>query len=263
MLLSIVVPVYNEAGNIKLLLEKIAEALRGITYEVIFVDDSTDETPMVILKVAAKSSAEIRLEHRENEKGLATAVVRGFGLATGDFIAIMDADLQHPPQILRSMYCAMLADADVCIPSRFVPGGSDGGLNVYRKLVSAAARYIGKTMIYNLRHISDPTSGLFMIRRNMLDGADLRPIGWKICVEVMAICSYSKVIQIPYVFQKRNQGKSKLSMEVTGAYLKQLFMLLPRMRKNKKISVETWGNITLNERLKDLENKEESALEKI
>ena len=261
MLLSIVVPVYNEAGNINLLLERIDRALKGVNYEVIFIDDSTDETPMIIQEVAAKSPVRIVLEHRENKKGLATAVLRGFRLAKGDFIAVMDADLQHPPEILRSMYCAMLSEADVCIPSRFIAGGNDGGLNIYRKFVSAAARSIGKLIIYNLRHISDPTSGLFMLKRNILSGAELKPIGWKICIEVMAVCSYSKVIEIPYIFAERNQGESKLSVKVTLEYIKQLFMLLPRMRKNKNMQVDTWNNAKLEKQLKELESKEGAVFE--
>jgi dolichol-phosphate mannosyltransferase len=261
LLLSIVVPVYNEAGNINMLLERTAESLNGITYEVIFVDDSTDETPLVIQEAAERSAAKIYLEHRKNEKGLATAVLKGFELARGDFIAVMDADLQHPPEILKGMYCAMLFNADVCIPSRFVPGASDGGLNTYRKIVSAVARYIGKKMVYNLRHISDPTSGIFMIKREMLEGAKLRPIGWKICVEVMAVCLYSHVIEIPYTFGKRNQGESKLSIKATFGYLKQLIMIFPRVKKNKSMQVEVWTHQQLNEKLKMLQNKKGDVLE--
>jgi dolichol-phosphate mannosyltransferase len=256
MSLSIVIPVYNEAGNINLLLKKIAQALVGIKYEIIFVDDSTDETPMVIQHEAQQNNINIVIEHRENQKGLATAVLRGFELATGDFIAVMDADLQHPPEILRGMYCAMLYGADICIPSRFIPGGSDGGLDCYRKMVSLGARSIGKCAIHNLKYISDPTSGLFMLRRQMLEGVKLNPVGWKIGVEILAMCPYNKVIEIPYVFQRRNNGKSKLSTKVSIEYLKQLYMLMPVTKKNKTIHVSRWSKSKLDEKLNQLENEE-------
>ncbi|MBR3735577.1 MAG: glycosyltransferase, partial [Lachnospiraceae bacterium] len=144
-MISIVVPTYNEKDNIRPLLSRIDGALPGIDYEVIFVDDSKDETPQVIEEIA-KENSHVVLHHRENEKGLATAVVKGFRLAKGDFVACMDADLQHPPEVLLDMYTAMLAHADMAIPSRFIPGGSDGGLDLFRKIVSGTARYIGKIL---------------------------------------------------------------------------------------------------------------------
>ena len=192
--ISIVVPTYNESENVGNLVNQIDYALRGIDYEVIFVDDSTDDTPAAIERVMGENP-NVRMEHRETEKGLATAVLKGFSLAGGDYIAVMDADLQHPPAILRSMYAVMETGADFCVPSRFIPGGSDGGLGPYRKLVSGVARYIGKIALPSLRKITDPTSGLFMFRRSVIEGADLQPIGWKIMVEVLAMCKVKKVLE--------------------------------------------------------------------
>ncbi|KAF5076712.1 Undecaprenyl-phosphate 4-deoxy-4-formamido-L-arabinose transferase [anaerobic digester metagenome] len=256
--LSIIVPVYNEAGNINPLLEEIQKTLMGIAYEVIFVDDSIDETPMVIRKAAEKYPVKIQLEHRENKKGLATAVVRGFELASGDIFAVMDADMQHPPEILLPMYCAMMNNADICIPSRFIPGGGDGGLNLWRKFISFVARQLGKIAIYNLRQVSDVTSGIFMIKRSVINKNALHPIGWKICVEIMAVSVYSRIIQIPYVFDQRNDGKSKLSHVVTLQYLRQLFDLIPRMTKNKNIKVETWTLKKMNDEILKFKNRKEN-----
>ena len=249
--LSVVIPTYNESKNIEVLLSKIDEALTGIDYEVIFVDDSTDDTPAVIEEIT-KKDARIRMKHRTTEKGLATAVLLGFSMAEGDYVACMDADLQHPPKTLREMYAAMEAGADVCIPSRFIPGGSDGGLNWYRKLVSGTARYMGKIILSSLRKVTDPTSGLFMLKKEMLQGAELKPIGWKIMVEVLAVCKFSYIIETPYCFQERNAGESKLDMKVTLEYIKQLFMLLSRQSK-KKIMVEKWSQQKLDAELAKLQ----------
>ena len=236
---TIVVPTYNESENVGNLTNQIDYALRGIEYEVIFVDDSTDDTPDAIKKVMGENS-HVRMEHRETEKGLATAVLKGFELAKGDYIAVMDADLQHPPSILRSMYAVMENGADFCIPSRFIPGGSDGGLGPYRKLVSGVARYIGKIALPSLRKITDPTSGLFMFRRAVIEGADLRPIGWKIMVEVLAMGTYDSVVEIPYKFQARPAGESKLSSKVTVEYLKQVAELTKRGKKQGNVKVSRW-----------------------
>ncbi len=238
--LSVVVPTFNEKGNVENLVEQIGNALSGIDYEIVFIDDSTDDTPDVLEKLS-KENEHVRYEHRVGETGLATAVIRGFRIAEGDFLACMDADLQHPPAILRPMYAAVLSGADFCIPSRLIPGGDDGGLNLYRKFVSGTARWIGKIALPCLRHISDPTSGLFMFRRDCIRHADLRPVGWKIMIEVLAMSSYSKVVEIPYGFQNRNSGESKLSSKVTIEYLQQVAGLMKRATKRRGIEVHRWS----------------------
>ena len=249
--ISVVVPTYNESENVGNLTNQIDYALRGIDYEVIFVDDSTDNTPDAIKKVM-EENPNVRMEHRETEKGLATAVLEGFKLAKGDYIAVMDADLQHPPAILRSMYAVMETGVDFCVPSRFIPGGSDGGPGPYRKLVSGVARYIGKIMLPSLRKITDPTSGLFMFRRSVIEGADLRPIGWKIMVEVLAMGSYRTVVEIPYKFQARPAGESKLSSKVTVEYLKQVAELTRRGKKQSNVTVTRWSASKLKSELEKI-----------
>lgn len=239
-MISIVVPTFNEKDNVGNLVNQIDYALRGIDYEVIFVDDSNDETPDVIRQVM-KENDRVRLEHRTTEKGLATAVLKGFSLSKGDYVAVMDADLQHPPKILKSMYAVMETGVDFCVPSRFIPGGSDGGLGPYRKLVSAVARYIGKILLPCLRKITDPTSGLFMFRREVIDGADMRPIGWKILVEVLATATFKTVVEIPYKFQARPAGESKLSSKVTIEYLQQIKDLMKRGKKQRDMKVIRWS----------------------
>ncbi|HKM22804.1 MAG TPA: polyprenol monophosphomannose synthase [Lachnospiraceae bacterium] len=238
--ISIVVPTFNEADNVGNLVNQINYALRGIDYEVIFVDDSTDNTPDMIMEVQ-KENNRVRMEHRTTETGLATAVLRGFALAEGDYIAVMDADLQHPPQILRSMYFVLESGIDFCVPSRFIPGGSDGGLGPYRKLVSGVARYIGKVLLPCLRKITDPTSGLFMFKKSVIEGdCKLQPIGWKILVEVLALGNYKSVVEIPYKFQARPTGESKLSSKVTVEYIKQVFGLMKRGKKQRDAVVTKW-----------------------
>ena len=233
---SVVVPTFNEKENVGNLVNQIDYALRGIDYEVVFVDDSDDDTPYAI-KSIMNENPNVRMEHRTGETGLATAVLKGFLIADGDYLAVMDADLQHPPAILRDMYHVLESGVDFCVPSRFIPGGSDGGLGPYRKLVSGVARYIGKILLPCLRNITDPTSGLFMFRRAVVDGADLKPVGWKILIEVLAMGSYSTVTEIPYKFQARPAGESKLSGKVTLEYLKQVRGLMKRAKNKKSAKV--------------------------
>ncbi len=247
-MISIVVPTFNEKGNIATLLSRIDDTLKGIPYEVIFVDDSNDDTPQVI-EEAAKENTHVRLFHRENEKGLATAVVKGFSLAKGDFVACMDADLQHPPEVLLDMYAAMLAHADMAIPSRLIPGGSDGGLDLIRKIISGSARYMAKIILPCLRKISDPTSGLFMVRRELLEEAQLNPIGWKIMVEVLAQCKVKNVLETPYTFHDRESGESKISLKVSLQFIEQLINLRKCCVNNGKgMRVVRWSTAKLEEK---------------
>jgi dolichol-phosphate mannosyltransferase len=244
--LSIVVPSFNERENVRPLVEQIDDALKGIPHEILFVDDSTDDTPEVIEEIS-KERPHVHLKHRTEEKGLATAVLLGFELAEGDYLACMDADLQHPPTVLLPMYVAMETGADWCIPSRLIPGGDDGGLNWYRKLISGTARAIGQIMLPCLRKISDPTSGLFMIRKDIIAEADMRPVGWKIMVEVLATAKYKKIIEIPYTFAERVAGESKIDSKATMQYLEQCFSLRKRAVKNKNVIVRRWTKKRMDE----------------
>ncbi len=140
------------------------------------------------------------------------------------------------------MYLALEYGAELCIPSRFIPGGSDGGLGPYRKLVSGVARYLGKLALPCLRNITDPTSGLFMFRKEVIEGAKMNPIGWKIMVEVLAMGRYTKVIEIPYKFQARPAGESKLNSKVTLEYLEQIRTLRRIAPRYEETQVVRWTN---------------------
>ncbi len=240
--LSVVVPTFNEAGNVEELAGQVEEALQGIDYNIWFIDDSNDNTPEILNELCNRDK-HCKYHHREEggQTGLATAVIEGFHMADGDFLACMDADLQHPPAILRPMYAAMLSGADMCIPSRLIRGGSDGGLNIIRKFVSGTARWMGKAALSSLRNISDPTSGLFMFRKEMLEGAELDPIGWKIMVEVLAMCEYRLIVEIPYEFHDRNSGESKISKKVTLQYIEQLKNLRGRGINHDSVIVTRWS----------------------
>ncbi len=251
-MLSVVIPTFNEKDNIHPLVSRINAALENIPHEIIFVDDSNDETPDIIRSVAAEDG-HIRLFHRENEKGLATAVVKGFSLAEGDFVACMDADLQHPPEVLRDMYAAMLSHADMAIPSRLIPGGDDGGLDFIRNFISTSARMLAKFLLPCLRPVSDPTSGLFMVRSDLLKGAALNPIGWKIMVEVLAMCPIRNILETPYSFADRTAGESKISLKVSLQFIRQLINLrLHSPNGSSRPRVIRWTKPKLAERKEKL-----------
>lgn len=225
--LGIIIPTFNERENVRTITARIADVLTGrdVTYEIWFIDDSRDDTPEVLAALSAEHP-EVHFVHRTEARGLATAVVEGFQMTSADYLVVMDADLQHPPELLPVIAGRLQEGIDVVIPSRFVPGGSDGGLNAFRKLVSWTARSIGRLAIRRLRHISDCTGGYFGLRRSVIDNAKLSPIGWKILMEILVNGSYETVHEVPYQFVDRDAGESKMSMQEQWNYLRHIVRLV-------------------------------------
>jgi dolichol-phosphate mannosyltransferase len=225
---SVIVPTFNEAPNILELTERLTTSLTDLSSEVIFVDDSTDETPDVIQRVAATSSLRIILLHRERpDGGLSGAVVAGLKAATNDWCVVMDGDLQHPPELIPALLqSASAQDADVAVASRYVKGGSSNGLNGgIRHLVSTASTILTRAMFpRRLRDCTDPMTGFFAIDTRSIDLAELRPRGFKILLEVLAR-NPLRVTEEPFVFGERHAGESKASLREGMRFLVQLAAL--------------------------------------
>jgi dolichol-phosphate mannosyltransferase len=227
MKISIIVPSYNEGDNVVRLAYRLKNVLESSPYpfEVIYVDDSTDTTPKLLEKLSLQDDR-FKYVHRHYNRGLATAVIEGFKQATGDVLIVMDADLQHPPEIIPSMMMALESGHDMVIPSRFVPGGNDGGLSWNRKAVSWTARMIARVAFKKARHITDPTSGIFAVRTEAVEGVQLDPIGWKIMLEILIRGKLKSVIEIPYSFVGRDLGDSKMSMQEQVRYIRHIIKLV-------------------------------------
>lgn len=225
--LSIIIPTYNERENVQVITQRIKTALANtaICYEIWFIDDSKDNTPDILAQLA-QEYPQVNYLHRENGRGLGTAVVEGFARAKAQYIIVMDADLQHPPELLPLMIEKLQAGCEVVVPSRFVPGGSDGGLNPLRKLVSWTARVLGQLALKRLRNISDCTGGYFGLHKKVIEQVNLDPIGWKILMEVLIKGNYNQVCEIPYGFVDRHAGDSKMSLKEQWNYLHHIAKLV-------------------------------------
>ncbi|MBM2616468.1 glycosyltransferase family 2 protein [Actinoplanes sp. LDG1-06] len=227
---TVVVPTYNERDNIAELLERLVAALPAGTTEIVFVDDSTDDTPAVIEAAAATCPIPVKLIHREHATGgLGGAVVEGMRAAQGEWIVVMDADLQHPPSVVPTLVAAGQRDgADLVVGSRYAGGGSskaglDGG---YRRLVSGGSTLVTKVIFRNnLLQVSDPMSGLFAIRTSSLETSELRPLGYKILLELIVRNRPGRIVEVPYAFQPRHAGESKSSLSEGFRFLKHLAIL--------------------------------------
>ncbi len=222
--LSVVVPTYNEAENAAPLLQRVTTALAGIDFELIFIDDSTDGTERV-LEALATGEPRLRVIHRTGRRGLATAVTEGIALAKGDVVCVLDADLQHPPELLPALREALeQAGADLAIASRHVPGGSEE-LAVGRRIVSRVATLLAWVLLGRARAVSDPLSGFFAFRRAVVDGVRLQPVGFKILLEILVRGRVARVVEVPYRFEARGAGESKLTLAQNIEYLRHLLTL--------------------------------------
>src|ERR1051325_3222263 len=227
---SLVIPTRNEAGNIEPLLMRLHQAMKGVSTEVVFVDDSTDETPEVIAKLQDWFPRQITLLHRPPERrknGLGGAVVEGFQVAQGTWVCVMDADLQHPPEMLpRLLYQAKKGGSDIVLGSRLAPGGDASSLGWKRMFISQVFPLPTRlTFPQRLRTVTDPLTGFFLTRKAALKMDELRPDGFKILLEILISHPDLKVAEVPIHFGHRNAGESKASVKETVKFLRGLFRL--------------------------------------
>jgi putative flippase GtrA len=234
--ISLVIPTRNEAGNIEPLLMRIHQAVKGIATEVVFVDDSTDNTPEVIGKLQEWFPLPIKLIHRPKElrkNGLGGAVVEGFKAAQAKWMCVMDADLQHPPEMIPRLYRqAQKSGADIVMGSRLAAGGDASSLGFTRTVISYVFAWTTRlTFPQRLRKVTDPLTGFFMTRRAAVNPEDLRPDGFKILLEILVSHPQLKVAEVPIQFGYRNAGESKASLSETVKFFRGLFRL--RMAGNE------------------------------
>jgi dolichol-phosphate mannosyltransferase len=226
---SLVIPTFNESGNIPALLARISAVLPAADTEIVIVDDSTDDTPAVIAAAAARCPIPIRIHHRQEPTGgLGGAVVEGLRMARGAWLVVMDADLQHPPEAVADLVAAGIRDgADLVVASRYTPGGSSSGLaGGYRHLVSQGSRLLTKLLFRTaLIQLSDPMSGFFAVRASSLELADLRPLGYKVLLELVVRNRPGRVVEIPYTFAPRHAGQSKSTLAEGLRFLRHLARL--------------------------------------
>jgi dolichol-phosphate mannosyltransferase len=225
--LSLIIPTYNEKDNVVPLVERVHKALSGRDYEIILVDDnSKDGTIEVAQDLSARYPLKVLV--RKEERGLATAVVYGMKQASGSIIGVMDADLQHPPEVLPNLLKAMEDGADIAFASRYVPGGGCPNWGLSRRIVSKVALKLSHLFLPSTRKVKDPMTGFFMFRRDNVDPGRLKPIGYKISLEVLLVGHFENVVEVPYIFEDRSSGKSKLRPQQQIDYLKHILSLMSR-----------------------------------
>lgn len=228
--LSIIVPTRNEAGNVFPLLTRIEAAKSELPrVEVIYVDDSDDETPSVIKRASSQFPFDIKLIERppERRNGLGKAVVEGMRVAESDWICVMDGDLQHPPEVIPQLLAKAQEDgATLVAASRLTEGGGTEGLSFFRKLVSYGLALFSRLAFpKRLKKVTDPLTGFFLVQRDQLNPDKLQPEGFKILLEVLIRSPKIEVTEVPFEFGERVNGESKASSKEALLLFKQMFRL--------------------------------------
>jgi len=217
---SLVIPTYNESQGVEKLIAALTDVFRknAIKCEIVIVDDnSPDGTGALVDSLAAKYP--VRCVHRAGKLGLSSAVIDGWATCTSPVLGAMDADFSHDPNVVPQLVHAVADGAcELAIGSRYVRGGGVTNWPWRRKITSRVAIALARP----LTPVRDITSGFFFLRRSVIDGVKLDPIGFKIGLEVIAKGKYKTVKEIPYVFTDRTSGTSKLNSGEIVNYLKQL-----------------------------------------
>ena len=239
--LSVVIPTYNERANLPELLRRLGpvlEAAVGEDYEVLVVDDDSPDGTWEVAQHLTSRHPHLRVLRRTGEKGLSTAVIRGWQAARGDVLGVIDGDLQHPPEILAALWNGIDRGADLAVGSRHIAGGGLGSWSALRRVLSACARLLALALLpAAARRLTDPMSGCFLVRRSAVAGRRLHPLGYKILLEVLVRGAIHTIHEARYVFQERRRGASKVTLRVYAEYVAHLLRLrlssarLPRFRR--------------------------------
>src|SRR5580658_6829806 len=218
--LSLVVPTLNEAGNIDKLLIELTVALSEtpLTYEIVVVDDGSTDGTVELVRDWSKRDARVRLFSRTGERGLAGAVLYGWSQSRANLLGVIDADLQHPPELLPELL-KQAEKADIAIASRYARAQGTKGWNPLRAAVSRLSTLAAAPLIKKNLGVTDPMSGFFVIRRRCIEGLTFQTTGFKLLLEILVRGRIRTAKEVAYNFGLRHAGRSKASATVAWHYL--------------------------------------------
>jgi dolichol-phosphate mannosyltransferase len=231
--LAMVIPTLHEAANIRVVIERIRCSLDplGIPYELIVVDDNSGDGTDELVREMAAGDRRVRFLSRSQERGLGGAVICGWEHSDAEVLGVIDADLQHPPELLPQLWKAMEAGSDVVLASRYTLKRKRPQWHPVRHLLSRLA--IGMTWPLQKRglYVRDPMSGFFLVRRSCIKNIALQTRGFKILLEILVRADIRSVAEVPFTFGRRRAGRSKANAKVGLDYL----FLLGRLWRQRSV----------------------------
>jgi dolichol-phosphate mannosyltransferase len=227
--LSLIIPTFNESQNIQEIIGILCKLLDRIipdNYELIVVDDDSPDFTWVLACKLIPDYPQLHVMRRETERGLSTAVIRGWQAAKGEILGVIDGDLQHPPEIIGQLWREMEKGAELSVASRNIEGGGVSEWSIIRRFLSRGAQVLGSIVLPEvIGRLSDPMSGYFMVRRSAIFDKVLNPIGYKILIEVVARGKIKSIAESAYIFRERLAGASKVTWKQYVEYLEHLVRL--------------------------------------
>lgn len=224
---ALIIPTLNEASNIHTVLRRACEALATVKYdwEILVVDDGSSDGTDKLVQDYAQRQPRVHLISRLGERGLAGAITYGWSRTHADLLGVIDADLQHPPELLPKLIAEISNGADIAIASRYVRPHSMDGWNPVRKLLSRVSVIASIPVQRRTIRVADPLSGFFVVLRTCIAGLDFQKQGFKLLLEVLAKARIKQIREVPYKFSPRTRGHSKAGW-TTGLYYAALLMKL-------------------------------------
>lgn len=230
--LAVVVPTLQEAANVGPVLARIRASLDplGLSYELIVVDDDSRDGTESIVRGISAHDARVQLLVRRGDRGLAGAITDGWQRSQAEVLGVIDADLQHPPELLPRLWEKIQAGCDLAVASRYAEPDSMRSWNPLRRLVSQLGVWLAQPLQRQTIQVKDPLSGFFLVRRRCLDGLQLQRHGFKLLLEILVRGNVRSVAEVPFVFGTRHGGESKASL---GTGLHYLYLLGRLWRKKR------------------------------
>ena len=218
--LALTIPTLREAENILGVLDHVRSVLDplSIPYEILVVDDDSRDGTEEIVSAIAQDDPRVRLLVRKGQRGLSGAILYGWENTSAEILGVMDADLQHPPELLPKLIASIGAGHDLAIGSRYIAGGRLGDWNPIRKLLSVAAVWVTWPIQRKGLYAKDPMSGFFLVRRECVEGVQFQRSGFKLLLEVLVRGHIRSVEEVPLSFGQRYRGGSKASFKVAVDY---------------------------------------------
>ena len=218
--LALVIPTLCEAENIAVTLDRVRAVLdqTKLQYEIVVVDDDSPDATEEIVSAIAAVDPRVRLVVRKGERGVAGATLLGWQSSNAPILGVIDADLQHPPEMLAKLVSAVLNGCDLAVGSRYAADGGLGDWHPVRKMISLAALSVALPVQKKQIRVKDPTSGLFMLRRECIEGVRFQKTGFKLLLEILVRGHAQSVTEIPYTFGPRARGESKATFKVAFHY---------------------------------------------
>lgn len=225
--ISVIIPTFNEAANIKQIVSRCLRALSDYDMTILVVDDDSPDGTTEVARELFGGDERVRIIRRTEDPGLAQSVTDGFQHAQCEYCAVIDADLQHPPEKLPALLGELENGAQIAIGSRYVDDGCIENWSAFRKITSKGGNLLAKLVLEEARWVSDPMSGFFAIQREVVENAELDPQGYKILLEVLSKGTFTpnRVREVPHVFSERKRGESNLTLDEYKNFLQHLLLL--------------------------------------